>query len=72
MKVKFITENGVLADTDISDDMPDEEIDKLKVFDTREVIHYNIEFADGIKVSQIHNFSNIKPEMIKQITVMVK
>lgn len=72
MKVKIITETEVLIDLEVGNEMSDEQEKELRVFDEREVVSYNIEFKDGVKLSETHSFKNIIPERVESITVKLK
>lgn len=72
MKIKFITDTETLIELDITDENADKQLEQFEVFNDREVLSYNIEFTDVVKLSQTHNFGNIKPEMVKQMTIKLK
>lgn len=75
MKIIYINEKEeTIHDIDISEEENFEnKINEIKyLFDEKEIIDMKFSFAKGIKCGQTHTLENIKPEMVKQVTVKVK
>jgi hypothetical protein len=72
MIIKYVTDTETLLEKEMPNKMSKEDIVVLEKFNEMEVISLHYEFVDGVKCGVTHDFDNMKPDMIKQVTIKVK
>lgn len=55
-----------------SNRLTDEEVSQIESFDDHEISGFEVEFKDGVKMKDAHDFSNVKIENIAAIIANVK
>lgn len=75
MKIIHKTQDGIIL-SEVQYQGKDNDRDQVeelkKRFDDKTIIRLEIEFQDGIKCTQVHDFGRVKPEMLKSLTAVIE
>jgi hypothetical protein len=72
MKIIFKTENALLEEVENAEKQSDEIMDQLAVrYDNKSILKYEINFTEGVVVSQVKYFDDIGGEMIDSLVITV-